>query len=73
MGRREHMLDTHLLKELFNSSVLKLRSVITSYLLDSQVELILSPSQEFLQGSLGFTFILQKEYSSEACIIINNY
>jgi hypothetical protein len=50
----------------------ELRSIIASHLLDSQVELILSFPQESLEGPLGFVFVLQKEYPSEACIVINN-
>jgi hypothetical protein len=32
----------------------------------------LSPSQESLQGLLGLRFFLQKEYPSEARIVIHN-
>jgi hypothetical protein len=45
VGRRELMLDA-LLKKSFNLRVLELRSIISSNLLDSQSELILSSSQE---------------------------
>jgi hypothetical protein len=48
VGRRELMLDALLLKKSFNLRVLELCSIIASNLLDSQSELILSPSQEFL-------------------------
>jgi hypothetical protein len=41
------MLDA-LLKKSFNLGVLELSSIVASNLLDSQSELILSPSQEFL-------------------------
>jgi hypothetical protein len=41
------MLDA-LLKKSFNLGVLELCSIVASNLLDSQSELILSPSQEFL-------------------------
>jgi hypothetical protein len=51
----------------------ELQSIIALHLLDSQVELILSFAQESLEGPLGFVFVLQKEYPSEACIVINNY
>jgi hypothetical protein len=67
------MLDSLLLKIPLNLQVLELHSIIASNLLDSQVELILNSPQESLQGPLGFTFILQKEYPSEASIVINNY
>src|SRR5688572_10316510 len=66
------MLDPFHLKKLFHLCVLEIWSIIASYLLDSQVELILSPFLESLQSPLGFTFVLQKEYQSEACIVINN-
>jgi hypothetical protein len=42
------MLDALLLIKAFNLRVLELRPVVTSYLFDSQSELILSPSQESL-------------------------
>jgi hypothetical protein len=48
VGRRELMLDALLLKKAFNLCVLELCPVVASYLLDSQSELILSPSQESL-------------------------
>jgi hypothetical protein len=66
------MLDPCLLKKSFNLCVLDLCAIISSYLLDSQVELILRSSQESLQSALGFAFVLQKENPSEACIVINN-
>jgi hypothetical protein len=48
VGRRELMPDALLLKKSFNLRVLELRSIVASDLIDSQPELILSPSQEFL-------------------------
>jgi hypothetical protein len=48
VGRRELMLDALLLKKSFNLRVLELRSIVASNLLDSQFELILSPSQKSL-------------------------
>jgi hypothetical protein len=42
------MLDALLLKKSFNLIVLELRSIVASNLLDSQFELILNSSQEFL-------------------------
>jgi hypothetical protein len=42
------MPDALLLKKSFNLRVLELRSIVASDLIDSQPELILSPSQEFL-------------------------
>jgi hypothetical protein len=66
------MLDALLLKEAFDLRVLELRPVVASYLLDPQVELILSPSQESFQSFLGMRFFLQKEYLSEARIVIHN-
>jgi hypothetical protein len=70
--RRELMLDPLLRKKSFNLRVLELCSIVASNLFDSQSELILSPSQESLQGLLGLRFFLQKEYTSEARIIIHN-
>jgi hypothetical protein len=46
--RRKLMLDALILKKSFNLRVLELRSIVASNLLDSQFELILSSSQEFL-------------------------
>jgi hypothetical protein len=66
------MLDPFILKKFFDLRVLELCSIISSYLLDSQVEPILSSSQESLQSHLGFNFFLQNEYPSEACMITNN-
>jgi hypothetical protein len=48
VGRRELMLDSLFLKKSFNLRVLELCFIVASNLLDSQSELILSPSQEFL-------------------------
>jgi hypothetical protein len=42
------MLDALLLNKSFNLRALELRSIVAFNLLDSQSELILSPSQEFL-------------------------
>jgi hypothetical protein len=42
------MLDALLLKKSFNLWVLELHSIVASNLFDSQSELLLSPSQEFL-------------------------
>jgi hypothetical protein len=49
VGRRELMLDS-LLKKSLDFRVLELCPIIASNLLDAQSELILSPSQEFLQS-----------------------
>jgi hypothetical protein len=48
VGRRELMLDALLLKKSFNLRILELCPIVASNLLDSQSELILSPSQESL-------------------------
>jgi hypothetical protein len=48
VGRRELMLDALLVMKSFNLRVLELRSSVASNLFDSQFELILSLSQEFL-------------------------
>jgi hypothetical protein len=45
------MLDALVLKKAFYLRVLELHPVVASYLLDSQSELILSPSQESLKVS----------------------
>jgi hypothetical protein len=51
------MLDS-LLKKSLDFRVLELCPIIASNLLDAQSELILSPSQEFLQSFLGLSFLL---------------
>jgi hypothetical protein len=70
--RRELMLDALLLKKSFNLRILEPRSIVASNLFDSQSELILRSSQEYLQCHLGLRFFLQKECPSEARIIIHN-
>jgi len=67
------MLDAFLIKEIFNVGVSKLCSVVTSHFLDIHFKLILSSSCKLLEDPLGFTFISQKEYPSEARKIINNH
>jgi hypothetical protein len=67
------MLDAFFIEELFNLSVPKLRAVVTSYVLDLELELILNSPNELLDHSFCFTFILQKEYPSETGKVINNY
>jgi hypothetical protein len=66
------MLDALLLKKAFNLRVLELCTIVASYFLNPQAELILSSSQESFQSLLGLRFFLQKEYPSEARIIIHN-
>jgi hypothetical protein len=68
----EFMFDSFFIKKLFNIGVLEFRIIVTSYILYFQLILILSYSNEFLDNSLSFTFILQKEYPSETRKIINN-
>jgi hypothetical protein len=59
------MLDAFLAKILFHLSVLELGSVVTPYLLDLSIKLILSLLQELLEHLLCFTLVMQKEYPSE--------
>jgi hypothetical protein len=58
------MLDPIVLKKSFNLSILELCPIIASDLFDPQSELILTPSQESLQCSLGLRFFLKKEHPS---------
>jgi hypothetical protein len=67
------MLDAFFIEELFNLSIPKVRSIVTSYVLDLELELILKSSNEFFDHSLCFTFIMQKEYLSELGKFIYNY
>jgi hypothetical protein len=60
VGRRELMVDALLLKKSFNLRILELCSIVASNLIDSQSELILSPSQESLLGLLGLRFSCKK-------------
>jgi hypothetical protein len=53
-------------------SVLELSIIVTSNSLDFSIKFILCPFQEFFYHLLRFIFILQKEHSSDARIIINN-
>jgi hypothetical protein len=57
--RRELMLDP-LLKKAFNVCILEIRPIISPGLFYLQSELILSPSQESLQCTLGFRFSYRK-------------
>jgi hypothetical protein len=59
------MLDAFFIKIIFNLSVLKLGVIVTSYLLDFGIQLILSSLQELLEHLLCFTLVMQKEYPSE--------
>jgi hypothetical protein len=67
------MLDAFLIKIIFNLSVLELGVIVSPYLLDFGIKLILSSFQEFLEHLLCFTLVIQKEYLSEMRIVINNY
>ena len=66
------MLDPFFIKKKFNIGVSKFRAIVTSNILDLQLKFILSSYNEFLDNSLNFTLVMQKEYPSEARIIINN-
>jgi hypothetical protein len=59
------MLDAFLIKIIFNLSVLELEAIVTPYLLDLCIKLILSSHQELLEHLLCFTLVMQKEYSCE--------
>jgi hypothetical protein len=67
------MLDAFLIKIIFNLSVLEFRAIITPYLLDLGIKLILSSLQELLEHLWCFTLVMQKEYPSETRIVINSY
>jgi hypothetical protein len=66
------MFDTFFIKEFFNIGVPEFRTIVTSYILDFQLIFILNSFNEFLENSLSFTFLLQKEYPSETRKIIKN-
>jgi hypothetical protein len=65
IGCQKFMLDAFFIKIIFNLSVLKLGVIVTSYLLDFGIQLILSSLQELLEHLLCFTLVMQKEYPSE--------
>ena len=67
------MLDPFFIKKFLNIGVSEFRAIVTSNILDLQLIFILGSSNEFLDNSFDFTFILQKEYPSETRKIINNY
>jgi hypothetical protein len=71
VGSGELVFDPFLLKELLHLKVLELGPVVAPYLFHLELKLILSSPEEALEGPLGFGFILQKEYPSEAGKIIN--
>jgi hypothetical protein len=66
------VLDSFFIKKFFNIGVLKLHAIVTSHFLNFQLKFILSSSNKLLDYLLHFTFIMQKGYSSETRIIINN-
>src|SRR6187551_404441 len=68
----ELMLDSFFIKKLFNIGVLELRPIVTSYMLDLQLKLILSSLNESLDDCLSFTLVLQKENPCEARKVIYN-
>jgi len=67
------MLDSLFIKKFLNIGVSEFRAIVTSNILDLQLKFILSSSNEFLDNSLNFAFVMQKEYPSETRKIINNY
>jgi hypothetical protein len=56
------MLDAFMLKIFFYLSVVELGFIVTPYLLDLSMKLIMISLQEFLEHLLCFSFIMQKEY-----------
>jgi hypothetical protein len=71
VGDQKLMLDAFFIKKVFYLCILELDVIVTSYLLNLGIKLILIPSQELLEHLLHFTFILQEERPSETRIIIN--
>jgi hypothetical protein len=67
---QKFILDAFWIKIIFNLRVLELGAIVTSYLLDFGIKLILSSLQELLEHLLYFTLVLQKEYPREMRIII---
>ena len=67
------MLDPFFIKKFLNISVSEFRAIVTSNILDLYLKFILSSSDEFLDNSLNFTLVMQKEYPSETRKIMNSY
>jgi hypothetical protein len=65
IGCQKFMLDAFLIKIIFNLSVLEFRAIVTPYLLDLGIKLILSSLQKLIEHLLCFTLGMKKEYSSE--------
>ena len=66
------MLDPFFIKKFLNIGVSEFRAIVTSNILDLQLKFILSSSNEFLDNSLYFAFIMHKKYPSKMRKIINN-
>jgi hypothetical protein len=58
VGCQKLMLDALLVKIVFNLSILELGAIVTPYLLDLSIKLILSPLQELLEHLLCFTLVM---------------
>jgi hypothetical protein len=65
IGCQKFMIGVFLINLVFNLSILELGAIVTSYLLDLGIKLILSPFQELLEHLLCFTLVMQKEYPSK--------
>ena len=66
----EFMLDPFFIKKFLNIGVSEFRAIVTSNILDLQLKFILSSSNEYLDNSLNFTLVMQKEYPSETRKVI---
>jgi hypothetical protein len=60
IGCQKFIFDAFLIKIVFNLSILELGVIISPYLLDLGIKLILSHLQELLEHLLCFTLIMQK-------------
>ena len=54
------MLDALFFKEFFNIGVLEFGSIVTSYFLDWENELLLFPSNEYLHLLLNLALVMQE-------------
>ena len=61
----EFMIDSFFIEIFLDIGVSEFQAIVTSHILDLQLKFILSSSNEFLDNSLYFVFIIHKEYPSE--------
>jgi len=66
------MFDSNFITIFFNVGVVKLFAIVTSYLLDLDIKLILGILCKLLEYGCNFGLVLQEECPSIPGVIINN-